>query len=403
MTKGATAGLALAAVLFGGAAAGGRLASSADTTPTQAAEKQDDKPEMTVFLIGDAGAPAEHEPVLAALDDALSEDPRHSIVVFLGDNIYPDGMPDSTSTFRKEAERRLDAQLAVPKATGARGIFIAGNHDWGGISGRDGWNAVRRQGAYIAAKGLGSSMRPEPGCPGPAVEDVGSSLRLVLLDTQWWLRRTAPPKSARELVPCAFVSQKTVLDSLKAVIRSAGTRRVIMLSHHPLASQGTHGGYFSSKNQMFPLANLKSWLRIPLPMVGSVYVAARRLGMSEQDLSSSQYARLIQSLMSTFTKEEPLIFAGGHEHGLQVMEFQGAPRFVLVTGSGIYGHVSAVSKTGPARFAKAESGFMRIQSFADGRIRLTVLTVDRAGKATEAFDTWPVKQGIRPEEKKNAD
>jgi hypothetical protein len=398
-----TAWLALAAtLLLGGAAAGGRLSRAPDEGPARTGEPAD-KPEMTVFLIGDAGAPAEHEPVLTALNDELSEDPRHSIVVFLGDNIYPDGMPDSTSPYRKEAERRLDAQLAVPKSTGARGIFIPGNHDWGGITGRDGWNAVRRQGAYIAANGLGSSMRPEPGCPGPAVEDVGTSLRLVLLDTQWWLRRFAPPPSAKKLVPCAFVSQKDVLDSIKTVIKSAGTRRIIMLSHHPLASQGTHGGYFSNKNQMFPLTNLKSWLRIPLPMVGSVYVAARRLGMSEQDLGSSQYSRLIQSVMSTFTKDEPLIFAGGHEHGLQVMEFKGAPQYVLVTGSGIYGHVSAVSKTGPARYAKAESGFMRLQSFADGRIRLTVLTVDRSGKATEAFDTWPVKEGIRPEERKNAD
>src|SRR5262249_28282996 len=156
---------------------------------------------------------------------------------------------------------------------------------------RDGWNAVRREGAYIGARGPGSVMMPEAGCPGPAVRDVGSVLRLVMLDTQWWLRRSGPAASEKKVVPCAFVSQKSVIDSLKQLVHNPGGRRVVLLSHHPLISQGTHGGFFSEDSRVFPLTNLKSWLRIPLPMVGSIYVAARRLGMSEQDLGSAQYSR----------------------------------------------------------------------------------------------------------------
>src|SRR6185503_5858132 len=44
-----------------------------------------DRPEVNLFLIGDAGAPSkEHEPVLMALQKALSEDAQRSTVVFLG-------------------------------------------------------------------------------------------------------------------------------------------------------------------------------------------------------------------------------------------------------------------------------------------------------------------------------
>jgi hypothetical protein len=406
--------VALALLACVGTLAAGRALRPGDPVPnrdqgeqakprTSPAPLPTEKPEMNVFLIGDAGAPAEHEPVLTALEKALSEDPRHSMVVFMGDNIYPDGMPDSSSGGRKEAERRLQAQLDVVKNSKSAGIFIAGNHDWGGITGRDGWNAIRRQGSYIAGHAVGSVMMPEGGCPGPAVRDIGTVFRLVMMDTQWWLRRVGPPKNAKNVAPCAFVSQKDVVDSLKQVLKSANGRRVVLMAHHPLTSQGEHGGYFSSKNQLFPLTSVKSWLRIPLPMVGSVFTAARRMGMSEQDLASPTYSHLIQSVMGAFTEDEPLIYASGHDHDIQVMAFGGAPHYVLVSGTGIYGHVSGVGGGGPSRFARAESGFMRLRAWPDGRIYLTVYTVGHDAAATPAFEEWVVESAARPPERAHAD
>jgi hypothetical protein len=407
--------VALPLVVGLGTLTGARVSRAPDAPAAPAVIQQDtsgkpssaplprEKPEMSVFLIGDAGAPVEHEPVLSALQKALSEDARHSIAVFMGDNIYPDGMPDSSSPNRKESERRLQAQLDVVKDSKSAGIFISGNHDWGGISGRDGWNAIRRQGAYIAAHAVGSVMMPEGGCPGPAVRDIGTVLRLVMMDTQWWLRREGPPKNAKQVVPCAFVSQKDVVDSLKKVIKSANGRRVVLMAHHPLASQGQHGGYFTSKNELFPLTSLKSWLRIPLPMVGSVYVAARKLGMSEQDLASSTYSHMIQQVMSAFSENEPLIYASGHDHDIQVLGFGGAPRYALVSGTGIYGHVSGVGGGGPAKFAKALSGFMQLRAWPDGRIHLTVYTVDHDGKAIAAFQEWVAQSGTKGADKPRAE
>jgi len=77
--------------------------------------------DVTLFFIGDAGAPAappDSEPVLVALRAAVATAPR-PVVVFLGDNVYPRGLPDSADAGRPEAERRLGAQLAVLRASGA--------------------------------------------------------------------------------------------------------------------------------------------------------------------------------------------------------------------------------------------------------------------------------------------
>ena len=71
--------------------------------------------------------------------------------------------------YRAEMERRLDAQVAVARDSGARAIFAPGNHDWDAW-GPGGWAAIKRQGAFIAEKGGGrAELAPEQGCPGPAV------------------------------------------------------------------------------------------------------------------------------------------------------------------------------------------------------------------------------------------
>ena len=74
--------------------------------------------ETRLYLIGDAGAPAPGDPVFKALAGQLAVDPKHSVVVFLGDNIYPAGLPPEGSPSRKEAERRLDAQIDLVRGRG---------------------------------------------------------------------------------------------------------------------------------------------------------------------------------------------------------------------------------------------------------------------------------------------
>src|SRR4029077_18968619 len=82
-----------------------------------------------------------------------------SVIVFLGDNVYPDGMPDSAAPSRAAAERVLTQQLGVLHASGARGFFVPGNHDWDSMRPR-GWDAIRRQERFISAAGGGATLLP---------------------------------------------------------------------------------------------------------------------------------------------------------------------------------------------------------------------------------------------------
>jgi hypothetical protein len=339
--------------------------------------------ETRLIILGDAGAPGgAQDPVLEAARREAERDPERTVVVFLGDNIYPRGLVPSGDPTRAEMERRLDAQIAVSKRTGARAIFVPGNHDWDAWS-PGGWDAIRRQGEYIDSRGEGrAELLPAEGCPGPVVRDIGPRLRLILLDTQWWLHPYEKPRHPTS--SCATDSETEILEALEEAIATADDRYVVVAAHHPLATGGLHGGFFGWRDHIFPLRARKSWLWIPLPGVGSIYPLARRGGVSDQDMSGKLNRKMREALEGVFSRRAPLVYAAGHDHNLQVMSGQDV-RYLLVSGAGYYGHVSRTAWTRNTLFAREASGYMTLEVDPDGLPRLGVTTIDLQGKAHEVY------------------
>jgi hypothetical protein len=270
-------------------------------------------------------------------------------------------------------------------SAGATGYFVLGNHDWA-RHGKNGWEAALRQEAFIDSAGGGSvSLRPGGGCPGPCVVDLGRRLRLVLLDTQWWLH--GGPKPTDPTSNCSADAEPEIVDSLRAAINSAAGRLVVVAAHHPLVSGGEHGGHFGWENHLFPLRSIAPWLWIPLPLAGSLYPAARQEGISSQDLASRRYQRLIAAFRRAFADAQPALYASGHEHNLQVIA-GGPARLELVSGGGIYGHTGRAAAIRGTLFARNASGFARLEVPVAGRARLAVMEVDSAGRSREVFSTW---------------
>jgi len=341
---------------------------------------------LSLYLIGDAGAPAPGgEPVLEALRQDLELAPAKRVVVFLGDNVYPRGLPAVHHPGRAEAERRLLAQVEVVTRGRAEGYFVLGNHDWDRY-GIEGWAAALRQERFIDSIGRGLvTLEPDGGCPGPSTKEVGERLRLVLVDTQWWLHQG--PKPIHPTSSCPTDSETEIVDSLRSAIRHAGSRLVVVVGHHPLASGGVHGGHFGWKDHLFPLRLVAPGLWLPLPLIGSLYPAARQHGISHQDLPSYEYQRLITAFRRAFEETPPALYAAGHEHNLQVIS-GGPARLQLVSGAGVFGHIDRAVSIEGTLFAREASGFARLDIPRSGRPRLAVLQVDDNGSAREVFSTW---------------
>ncbi len=346
--------------------------------------KRESKTEGTLryrlLLLGDGGLPEPDEPVLKTLSEWAEKDAARTSVIFLGDNMYPEGM---TERRKHEAASRLIPQLAVAKTAGAHGLFIPGNHDW--ASGRaEGLRAVLAQEKFINDALAGeSNFLPSGGSPGPVAVELPKTdpvLRLIVLDTQWWLHQHEKPKKASE----------KVIEELVALLDTE--LPVIVVGHHPLETYGEHGGVYDWKVHLFPVRAMNEWFWIPIPIVGSMYPYARwHLLRSDQDMSGTRNKTMVAELNRAFAmrKLPPqgpplLIYAAGHEHSLQVLKGE-VTDYLLVSGAAASRKVKAVRSGDNTLFAHQHTGFMAIDFLNDGKVLLQV--VEPEGKGV-LFHQW---------------
>jgi hypothetical protein len=261
----------------------------------------------------------------------------------------------------------------------------------------EGWDAVRRSETFIRVRGEGLARQaPRNGCPGPEVVDVGRVIRLVLLDTQWWLHRSDFPRPIDSVSTCVEYSQELVLTRLQRILGDSGGRRVIVAGHHPIATKSEHSGYFTLLQHIFPLRAYRSWMWIPLPLIGSLYPMARGNGLFAyaQDMGSRAYRHMRAEILRALAPNPPMLYASGHDHNLQV--FRGpVAAYSIVSGSGTSGHESPVGWTPSTLYAVSAPGFMRVDVDRSGRVRLTVTAIDRGKRAHEAATIWLTEAASR--------
>jgi hypothetical protein len=340
-----------------------------------------------IFLIGDAGAPRLPtkddgelvDPVLRNLRDdvreqtALLGDDRVA-VVFLGDNVYWDGLPLEGQKGRRRGERILEAQIASSDPASA--IFTLGNHDWH-IEGPEGWDRALAQRRFLQRFAPRVKMKPLAGCAGPDHIDFGEHLRIVFMDPIGFGHlRDLPEEHRRECPDLGF--HEAYLD-LAAEFDHPEGRHVVLAMHHPLITAGPHGGHFTWKQHLFPLTDFWPWAWIPLPVIGSAYPLSRQLGITGTDATSRVYRRSNARIYRATRPLVPTAFAGGHEHSLQVHR-DNLGAYYLVSGAG--SKSDRVEPMETAMLAEATKGYMRMDLHGDGALGVTVLAL-RDGKNAE--------------------
>ena len=95
----------------------------------------------------------------------------------------------------------------------------------------------------------------------------------------------------------------------------------------------------------------------------------------------------MDSLRSAFADAPVVFYAAGHEHNLQVVR-DSTFGHVLVSGAGYFDHTTRTVYLDESQFARAASGYMRLDVLSDGRIRLGVMVVEGKGIVGEAFSMW---------------
>lgn len=333
----------------------------------------------TMYLIGDAGNASGNEatPVLTFLNKQLASETENSSVLFLGDNIYAYGMPPSGDGAKREiAEQRIMAQLKVVDNYRGRPVFIPGNHDWRGW----GQKGLQRQEEFVESylnkqRGIDDKdewenyFLPDDGCAGPQVVELNDRVVVIVVDSQWWLGDT--DKNQKTNSDCAARNKASFKFVFENTVRKYKNHNVVIAMHHPLYTYGPHGGVFTAKDHLFPLAEVNPKLMIPLPGIGSVVAFFRAAIGSRQDVAHPDYRALRAAMLAGVKKNGNFIFASGHEHALQYIE-NGGQKFV-VSGS--------ASKTSPVTLGKGSL-------FASGAMGFSVLKFYECGEAWVEY--WQV-------------
>ena len=318
-----------------------------------------------VYLIGDVGeSPEDSKPALDLLKREFdASDQSITSVVFLGDNIYPEGLHPKDHPLRKQDEERIDAQINSVQAFQGEVVFIPGNHDWQ-RGGEEGYEFIRRQEKYVQEKYGDKIFRPNRGCSGPKELELSDELTLIIIDTQWWLHKHK--KGRGEQDNCPYSSEEDFIAAFKEALKKNRNKHVIVTAHHPLYSNGRHGGYFTLKDHIFPLSNLKKGWVFPIPLIGSIYPFYRSFFGNIQDITNPTYQGLKKQLILAMSQYDNVIYAAGHEHNLQY--FYRDRSHYIVSGAG--SKTSSLRFNNKLDFGAIKKGLAKVEVYENGSVLL---------------------------------
>lgn len=330
---------------------------------------QGDTLAQRIVLIGDAGQLTNGKhPVVNAVRSLIPLDNK-TTVLFLGDNLYKNGLPDAQASNYEQARAVLDSQISIADNTPAKVYMIPGNHDWENGS-PNGFDAIIRQQLYVdLLEKPNVKYFPEEGCPGPVEVKLDDNTVLILFDSQWWLHPHDKPEIESD---CQCKTKDELITQLKDLLIRNSKKLVLLACHHPFKSFGPHGGFFTLKQHLFPFTDLKPNLFIPLPVLGSAYPIARSVFGTPQDIRHPVYTDMINEITDVVRRSSPrVIFLSGHEHNLEYIKADGYN--YIISGGGC--KTNRVSQNKKTEFTTRAEGFGVLEISTNKNVKLTFYSV----------------------------
>lgn len=264
--------------------------------------------DFKVFLVGDAGNADEPQAqnTLDFIKNKLDSANKNSMLLFLGDNIYPLGMPKEDEKDYPLAKQKLENQLAITKNFKGKTLVIPGNHDWyHGVKGLKAQEEFVK--SYLNDK---KAFLPKNSCP---IDDINltKDIKLIIIDSEWalinWDKYPGINKG------CDIKTREDLYTEFKDLIIKNQDKRIIVALHHPVISSGVHAGFNSAKSHLSSFQG-----KLPIPGVASlINVLRSSSGASMEDITNKHYADFAGRIKSIIQDKENVILVSGHDHNLQ--------------------------------------------------------------------------------------
>ncbi len=323
-----------------------------------------------LFLVGEANGLAPDDSVYAVLQQQLRQAGDRGALVFLGNSTSCCSLPDTSLSYADQ-HPGLPTLLRLAAGFPGRVIFLPGHKEWGGGSGTGSPFLTELEQYIETALGRENVFFPGKGFPGPLPIELSDDVVLIALDTQWWLSNNRPYGDAGTY---DLKEPSDFLLELRDQLYAYRDKRVVIAGHHPLFSNGSHGGFFSLRDHL-----------LPFPPIGSAEPLYRRLIGTSQDLAHPTYHTFRREMLRLFASQEQLIYASAHDRSLQFFRKigRGTRHNYLISGSASGG--SFVAGGHGAAFASRSPGFMTIQFYRDHSAWLEVWSASSDEGSHPAF------------------
>lgn len=327
----------------------------------------------TIWLIGDSGeldnGVTKNNYTVDGMIGMVDPQDTNATIIFLGDNVYPYGLVPEGHPLREDSEIILQSQLEPLKKLQNKIFFIPGNHDWNKHR-KGGRESILRQEAYIENFYPHKDIQfvPDNACGDPYIYEINKDLVVVFIDSQWWLHDWSKEKDINS--GCDIQHRGDLLDRIEEIFIDHKNDQIVFAMHHPIKSNGPHGGKFPFTDHVFPLHHFGVWF--PLPVIGSAYPIYRQVTGSKQDITNKFNQELVYGIRDIAKEwDVDCIFTTGHEHGLQYFEEQS----LKYVGCGAGGKTNHIRKGGEALYSRSNRGFAKIDFYHSGEAWIEYFTV----------------------------
>lgn len=324
------------------------------------------RPEHTIsqnlFILGSIENLKANHPLFDELDALIKKQKGEVIVLFSGDFVDEDGFETKPQADEMAKMKRL---MALGNQQ-TQLVFLPGDKEWSNGD-KKGLKKVKALENFIYENGnKRHHFITENGCPGPYVLDLGETLRIVGVNTHWFVHEHKRPEE--QDADCDIISEQEFWGELEDIFREDDNRNIVLAGHHPVFSYGQYAGYKLGKKHLMP------------PIIGSFIAGYHQNVGGIQDLSRAElddYANRVESLLE---RSHGVIYASGHEYDIQV----NAAEDNYHINSGSLAKMNPTAKGKHNIYRHPKRGLVHLRFYKNGAVDMLVHET-KGGSLIEAY------------------
>lgn len=229
-------------------------------------------------------------------------------------------------------------------------LLNQGDMDWDD-TGKKGWKKIQAlEKDLLKNKHARFHLFLQHGCPGPWTFEFTSSVKMVVINSQWWNHSHEKPIPSDGV--CSIADTDIFIEELEGILDENDGKNVMVISHFPLESLGNYGGRFAATDYLFP------------PLAGSIRTGFHQNVGSSKDIHNNYFNAFRLKMQGVLQSYSSVIFSSGHEHNQSILK--AGQNFYINSGALSDGDYTASSQR--ALLHSSRAGFIEVSYRSNGEV-----------------------------------